>query len=148
MSEEQLSKSKKAATKAVNSVKNRHTSNFAARVAAGSIADPDEEEGSDEECGELELWHLLPQLKDLLEAWIKKLPISAMFQLNTTLAKENKPAEKLGVNSRWGRTRRSWLSTPPSWREDQITGRTCVTLPGSWKVPAARCLNSGQLLEK
>ena len=42
MSEEQLSKSKKAASKAVNSIKNRHASNFAARVAASTIADPDE----------------------------------------------------------------------------------------------------------
>ena len=41
---------------------------------ARTIADPDEEEGSDVECGELELWRLLPQLKDLPEDWIKKLP--------------------------------------------------------------------------
>ena len=87
MSEEQLSKSKKAAKKLVNSIKNRHASNFAARVAASTIADPDEEDGSDEECGELELWRLLPQLKDLPEEWIKKLPLSAMFQLNTALAR-------------------------------------------------------------
>ena len=72
-------------------------------MVASSIADPDEEDGSEEDGGKLELWKLLPQLKELPEAWLKKLPISAMFQLNTALAKENKTAEKLGVNSRLAR---------------------------------------------
>ena len=64
-------------------MKSRHTSNFAARVLAGSLADPDEEEDSEEEGEELELWRLLPQLKDIPESLLKKLPLSAMFQLNT-----------------------------------------------------------------
>ena len=55
MSEEQLSRSKMAATKAVNSLKSRHSSNFAARVLASSIANPDEEDESEEDSGELEL---------------------------------------------------------------------------------------------
>ena len=43
------------------------------------MADPDEEEESDVDCGKLELWKLLPQLKELPESLLRKLPISAMF---------------------------------------------------------------------
>ena len=50
--------------------------------------------------GQLELWRLLLQLKDLPEAWVKKLPLSVLFQLNSALAKERKTSEKLGVNTR------------------------------------------------
>ena len=83
-------------------------------MVASSIADPDEEDGSEEDGGKLELWKLLPQLKELPEAWLKKLPISAMFQLNTALAKENKTAEKLGVNSRLARNSKKLVKNPIS----------------------------------
>ena len=46
------------------------------------------------------MWRLLPQLKDIPESLLKKLPLSAMFQLNSALAKENKTADKLGINSK------------------------------------------------
>ena len=93
-------------------MKSRHTSNFAARVLAGSLADPDEEEDSEEEGEELELWRLLPQLKDIPESLLKKLPLSAMFQLNTALAKENKTAEKLGINSRLAKNSKKLAKHP------------------------------------
>ena len=112
MTEEQLRKSKKAAAKAVNSVKSRHASNFAARIVASSLADPDEDENSEEECAELELWRLLPHLKELPEALLKKLPISAMFQLNTALAKETKTAEKLGVNAKLAKNSKKLAKHP------------------------------------
>ena len=89
-----------------------NTSNFAARVLAGSLADPDEEEDSEEEGEELELWRLLPQLKDIPESLLKKLPLSAMFQLNTALAKENKTAEKLGINSRLAKNSKKLAKHP------------------------------------
>ena len=43
---------------------------------------------------------MLLQLKDLPEAWVKKLPLSVLFQLNSALDKERKTSEKLGVNTR------------------------------------------------
>ena len=69
---------------------------------AEELADPADEESTEE--GEddtvLQLWKLLPQLKDMPEAFLKKLPVATMFQLNTALQKEKKSSEKLGVNSR------------------------------------------------
>ena len=69
---------------------------------AEALADPADEESAEE--GEddtvLQLWKLLPQLKDMPEAFLKKLPVATMFQLNTALQKEKKSSEKLGVNSR------------------------------------------------
>ena len=64
------------------------------------MVDPEAMEDSEEEGSDLELWKLLPQLKELPESFLKKLPLSAVFQLNTALAKEKKSSEKLGVNSR------------------------------------------------
>ena len=72
-------------------------------------------EDSEDESGDLELWRLLPQLKDLPEALLRKLPVSAMFQLNTALAKEKKTSEKLGINSR--------LRPPPPLRRPPQSGQ-------------------------
>ena len=88
-----------AASKLASSVKNRHQSNFSGKRKSAVLADPDDQE-SDEEGGDLELWRLLPQLKDLPEALLKKLPLTAMFQLNQALAKEKKTTEKLGINTK------------------------------------------------
>ena len=99
-SEEQLNKSKKAAAQATAASRARNTSSFTSKLLASSLADPDEDDESEEEGDELELWKLLPQLRDLPEAILKKLPLSAMFQLNTALAKEKKSSEKLGVNAK------------------------------------------------
>ena len=51
--------------------------------------DPNTKE-SDKEAEGLELWKLLPQLRDIPENILKKLPLSAVFQLNNALAKEQK----------------------------------------------------------
>ena len=40
------------------------------------------------------------QLRDLPEHLVKKLSLSAMFQLNTALSKEKKTTERLGVNTK------------------------------------------------
>ena len=98
----QLSKAAKAAKKTAVSISNRHSSNFRGKAVAVALADP--EEGSSEEefeeGTEQQLWRLLPQLKDMPEHFLKKLPVSAMFQLNVALQKEKKCSEKLGVTSR------------------------------------------------
>ena len=65
-----------------------------------AMTDLEEEESEEEDSEELELWKLLPQLRDLPEALLKKLPMSAMFHLNTALSKEKKTTERLGVNTK------------------------------------------------
>ena len=77
-------------------MKSRHPSNFGKK----SALDLEEEDSHEDVSGDLELWKLLPQLKELPESLLKKLPISAMFQLNTALSKEKKTTEKVGVNTK------------------------------------------------
>ena len=102
MSNQKLVKVTSAAKKAVSNVANCHTGNFGGGRSLASLADPDEAGGSDSDEGgeDLQLWRLLPQLKEIPEALLKKLPLNAMFQLNSALAKEKKSSEKLGVNTR------------------------------------------------
>ena len=113
MSGTALNKSMAEASKAAATVKNRHTGNFTSRLLGSSMADPDDEEDdSDGEGGELELWRLLPQLKVLPEAMLKKLPLSAMFQLNAALTKEKKTTEKMGVNSKLAKNAKQLARCP------------------------------------
>ena len=102
MSNQKLAKAASAAKKAVSNVANRHAGNCGGGRSLASVADPDESRGSDseEEGEDLQLWRLLPQLKELPESLLRKLPMDAMFQLNSALAKEKKSSEKLGVNTR------------------------------------------------
>ena len=99
LSSKQQEKSAAAARKTVNSVTNRHAGSFGKRTLSDMMVDLDEDE-DDDSGSELQLWRLLLQLKELPKAFVKKLPLSAMFQLNSALAKEKKCAEKLGVNTR------------------------------------------------
>ena len=69
-----------------------------------------EEEGNEE----LELWKLLPQLRELPASMVKKLPMSAMFHLNAALSKET-----------------------------GTTGKTSSILQGSWGARAAPLPSSG-----
>ena len=92
-----LARAMGGANKLVNSVKGRHPGNFKRPIE--ELEDPDEP-SSEEEGSEFELWRLLPQLRDLPEAMLKKMPTSVMFQLNTALAKEKKTSERLGVNTK------------------------------------------------
>ena len=68
--------------------------NTSRRSSAPAPTDP-EQEDSDMESEDLELWKLLPQLKDLPETLVRKLPISVLFQLNSALAKESVRTEIL-----------------------------------------------------
>ena len=100
LSSKQQEKSAAAARKSVSSVTSRHAASFGKRTLSDMLADPDKDDDLSDSGNELQLWKLLPQLKELPEAFVKKLPLSAMFQLNSALAKERKCAEKLGVNTR------------------------------------------------
>ena len=96
---ESLAKATAAAKKMANSQKSRHPSSLSKRKTVELLVDPDMRE-SDEEVEGLELWKLLPQLKDIPEHLLKKMPLSAVFMLNNALAKEQKTSERLGVNTR------------------------------------------------
>ena len=123
VSEDKLAKASRAASAAANALKAKHSSNFATRMIASSLADPDEGNDSEDDSAELELWRLLPQLKDLPESFLKKLPMSAMFQLNTALSKEKKTAEKLGVNSRLAKNAQKLARCPLAVEKGQDNRR-------------------------
>ena len=124
-------------------MKSRHPSNFGKKPTLESIEDLEEEDSEEDVSSDLELWKLLPQLKDLPESLLKKLPMSAMFQLNTALSKEKKTTEKLGVNTKLthnvkqlaknpvvlerGRDNRREVLHPP-----RFLGGACSSLADQW----------------
>ena len=99
-SSEALNKSTAAAKRLAGSTKARHPGSFGSRCRAAQLEDIDGQESEEEGYEELELWKLLPQLRDLPAAMVKKLPMSAMFHLNAALSKEKKTTKKLGVNTK------------------------------------------------
>jgi hypothetical protein len=48
----------------------------------------------------IEIWQMLPALKDLPMALLQQLPRSEIFQLNTALVKESKSASKVQANAK------------------------------------------------
>jgi hypothetical protein len=60
----------------------------------------------------LEIWKLLPHIKDLPEEMVKQLPLPTLLQLNTALAKESRSAEKLSVNARLTQNAQKLLTSP------------------------------------
>ena len=84
-----LARAAASAKKLVGSQKSRHPGNLSKKRTVEQLMDPDSKE-SDKEAKGLELWKLLPQLRDIPENILKKLPLSAVFQLNNALAKEQK----------------------------------------------------------
>ena len=83
----QLSTAASKARKAVDWVANRHRAKFSKWVLAEASADPEDDDKMNVENSEAELqiWRLLPQLKSLPESLLGKIPLTAMFQLNTAL---------------------------------------------------------------
>ena len=118
-SQEELARAKREAARASSQNRARNTSGFSTKLLGASLADPDSMEDSEDEGGDLELWRLLPQLKDLPEALLRKLPVSAMFQLNTALAKEKKTSEKLGINSRLAKNSKKSARSPATVEKGQ-----------------------------
>ena len=76
------------------------------------LEDIDGQESEEEGDGELELWKLLPQLRELPASMVRKLPMSAMFHLNAALSKEKKTTEKLGVNTRLAQNAKKVARSP------------------------------------
>ena len=127
---ESLAKATAAAKKMANSQKSRHPSSLSKRKTVELLVDPDMRE-SDEEVEGLELWKLLPQLKDIPEHLLKKMPLSAVFMLNNALAKEQKTSERLGVNTML----RSWPRALFWWRRALTTGEIFYIRLASWGEP-------------
>ena len=112
MSNTNLARSIAEAGRLSSSVRGRHASNFSGEGRSiSALADPGEQD-SEAEDGGLELWRLLPQLKDIPETLLKKMPLSAMFMLNNALAKEKKTTERLGVNTKLAQNAKNLARNP------------------------------------
>ena len=78
-----------------------------------ALQDPDEDEHEDVHVEtKAEIWQLLPHLQSVPEATLKKLPMSALFQLNNALAKSSKTTEKLSVNSKMAHNAQMMMKNP------------------------------------
>lgn len=69
-------------------------------LSTSRMTDPDEED--DQVLGEegSEIWKLLPQLQNVPESTLRKLPLSAIFQLSNALTKSSKMTDKMTISSR------------------------------------------------
>ena len=80
------------------------------------ISDPGEEQDAEEEMAasgaDLQVWKLLPHLNNLPEEMLKRLPLSAIFQLNAAMAKESKTAAKMSTNARLAANAQKLASNP------------------------------------
>ena len=124
-------------------MKAKHPGSFGSRSKAAQLVDIDDQESEEEGDEELELWKLLPQLRDLPAAMVKNLPMSAMFHLNPALSKEKKTTKKLGVNTKLAHNAKKVAKNPMLIAQPETTGRTSSTLQGSWGVLVAHFLSSG-----
>ena len=76
------------------------------------VEDPAMEVEIEEESEQLEIWRLLPHLRGLPEAMLKKLPMSAVFQLNSALAKDQKISSKMNTNSKLAANAQKMITRP------------------------------------
>jgi len=77
-----------------------------------SMADPGEDDLEMSTGEQMEIWRLLPHLQGLSESILKKLPLSAMFQLNSALAKDQKNSAKMNTNTRLAANAQKLSSKP------------------------------------
>ena len=101
------------------------------REETEEIEDPGEADERPDLGDSMEVWRLLPHLRDLPEAMIKKLPLSAMFQLNSALAKDVKNSAKLNINTRLAANAQK-LVTRPIKVEAGIDNRRDVLHPARY----------------
>ena len=122
----------------------RHGGSFANRILFDAVEDPDDTATVDND-PELQIWKLLPQLRNLPESFLGKIPLAAMFQLNAALQKEKKHTEKLGVNSRLAQNAKRAASCPTRVAEGLdnrrdllhsacFLGGACSSLTEQWVV--------------
>ena len=94
-----LKDTEEAAARMTSSERSRNRSGLE-DMEVDSVADPGEEDVDMTSSEQLAIWRLLPHLQSLPEAMLKKLPLTAMFQLNSALAKDQKNSAKMNVNTR------------------------------------------------
>jgi len=78
-----------------------------------SIADPGEDDSWNRATSQqMEIWKLLPHLQGLPEAMLRKLPLNAVFQLNSALAKDQKTTAKMNINTRLAANAQKLMARP------------------------------------
>ena len=78
-----------------------------------NLEDPDmSEDETLEDEAKVEIWSLLPQLKNVPQSTLKKLPLSAIFQLSNALAKNSKLADKMSTSSRLAQNAQDAMKNP------------------------------------
>ncbi len=87
-----------AASSALATERQRNPVSFKSSVMINPDDSTDDETSTAPE--DLEIWKLLPHLQNLPESWLRKLPISAVFQLNAALEKNSKHTAKMSTNTR------------------------------------------------
>ena len=128
----------------------RHGAKFSKQVTAEPSADPDDDSEMEVEDSDAEqqIWKLLPQLKSLPQSLLGKIPLAAMFQLNSALQKDLKNTEKLGVNARLAQNAKKAARCPTRVaegednRKDQLhearfLGGACSSLTDQWGAARA-----------
>jgi len=91
-----------------------------------TVEDPDTEDGSDQTEAKLEIWKLLPQLQNVPESTLKKLPLSAIFQLSNALTKNSKVADKMSVSSRLAANVQAIMKNPGQVKGGQDNRKTIL----------------------
>jgi hypothetical protein len=82
-----------------------------------AVMDPDSDEApagqiAAQVASQLEIWRLLPHVRDLPVNLVSRLPLSALFQLNSALAKESKQADKMNVSQKLTHNASSLVANP------------------------------------
>ncbi len=112
------------------------------------LADPDPDDAGElSQAGgeDFMIWKLLPNLQHLPESMLKKLPLSAIFQLNSALAKEDKLKAKLSVNSRLASNAKKLAESPALVKEGRDNRRD-ILHPARF-LGGASCPNTSLWLE-
>lgn len=78
--------------------------------------------------GETQLWDYLPHLSDIPSSLLKKLPVTALFQLNAARAKESKAAEKLSASAKLTANAKR-LALSPTWVAGSKDDRKTILHP-------------------
>jgi hypothetical protein len=111
------------AGKAAEKEKLRNPSSYVSGKSKSRMQDPDESESESEDGDELQIWKMLPNLKNISEAKLKNMPVEFIFQLNAALGKDKKNTEKLTVNARLAQNVQKLIRHPVKVKEGEDNRR-------------------------
>ena len=103
------------------------------------MMDPGEDSDTEDK-EQLEIWRLLPHLQGLPENMLKNLPLTAVFQLNSALAKDQKHAAKMNINSKMAANAQR-VTAKPAKVEAGLDNRRDVLHPARY-LGGACCANT------